>query len=74
MPATLTVQAGIYHYKDLCYSIEPGKIGYIVKVWEPAIVTQDRLKPFLWMVKRSVLTEEEGRKVAIEICENVKRG
>lgn len=40
------------------YNVIPNDQGVMLCIWEPAQVSKDRAKPFLYMVKHQLLSEE----------------
>lgn len=40
------------------YNVVPNDQGVMLCIWEPAQVSEDREKPFLYMVKQQLLSEE----------------
>jgi hypothetical protein len=53
----------------LKYSIKKAEKGWLAKVWEPAPRTEDRIRPFLWMVIRLTATQDEAAAIAKQIMD-----
>jgi hypothetical protein len=43
---------------QILHAITKTDSGYTLKVWEPAELTQDRVRPFLWEINLSAATAE----------------
>lgn len=44
---------------QILHAITQTESGYTLKVWEPAAVTKDRVRPFLWEMNLSAATTDE---------------
>ena len=44
---------------QILHTITKTESGYILKIWEPAELTKDRVRPFLWELNLSAATTEE---------------
>lgn len=45
------------------YTLAPKDGGVMLCIWEPASLTENRAKPFLFMVRQRFQSEEEAQKV-----------
>lgn len=44
---------------QILHAITQTESGYTLKVWEPAAITKDRVRPFLWEINLSAATTDE---------------
>lgn len=44
---------------QILHAITQTESGYTLKVWEPAAITKDRVRPFLWEMNLSAATTDE---------------
>ncbi len=44
---------------QILHAITKTESGYSLKIWEPAEITQDRVRPFLWEINLNAETVDE---------------
>jgi hypothetical protein len=52
---------------QILHAITKSESGYTLKVWEPAQITKDRVRPFLWEINLTAATTEEFELVLEQI-------
>lgn len=52
---------------QILHAITQTESGYALKVWEPATITKDRVRPFLWEINLSAATTDEFELVLEQI-------
>jgi hypothetical protein len=52
---------------QILHAITQTESGYTLKVWEPAAITKDRVRPFLWEINLSAATTDEFELVLEQI-------
>ena len=52
---------------QILHAITQTESGYTLKVWEPAVITKDRVRPFLWEINLSAATTDEFELVLEQI-------
>jgi hypothetical protein len=52
---------------QILHAITKTASGYTLKVWEPAQITKDRVRPFLWEINLTAATTDEFELVLEQI-------
>jgi len=60
---TLSMKPLLKSQKRIKYSLTPKERGFLLSIWEPAPTNEQRVKPFLYMVRQRLASEEEAKEL-----------